>query len=371
MRAIRPSCMAIAFALALGLALSANSASFAQNAAKKPVASKKTSSKRAQNEPDAAENVDRVAAHRAPVGAGDPAKLPKRGPYRKLAPGVEKTIDPERHIEEAFSRHDMVEILASDPEFGERSYSQGKSIAKDVVFQHDIWALDFTFKPVRMIEVDVPDPEEGHMVRKLIWYLVYHVRNNGKLLKREVSQEDATVTCQYVDSSDPVRFIPEFVLESWDTGKKYPDRLIPVAIDAIQLREDANREFLDSVGITGDIPVSSEGDDQSVWGVATWEDIDPATDHFSVYVKGLTNAYRWTDEKSGTPAAYTYKAGEPVGTGRTLTHKTLRLNFWRPSDRFYEHDGEIRFGYFEHKSNARLVVKLKPEEKVDYRWDYR
>ena len=42
-----------------------------------------------------------------------------------------------------------------------------------------------------------------------------------------------------------------------------------------------------------------------MWGVATWEYVDPRMDFFSIYVKGLTNAYRFADP----PGAY--KAGEP------------------------------------------------------------
>ena len=34
---------------------------------------------------------------------------------------------------------------------------------------------------------------------------------------------------------------------------------------------------------------------KTVWGIVTWEDIDPRTKWFSIYVEGLTNAYRWKD----------------------------------------------------------------------------
>ena len=41
--------------------------------------------------------------------------------------------------------------------------------------------LDFKFKPVRMIWVDIPQPS-GYMQRKLIWYMVYSVTNTGKVM---------------------------------------------------------------------------------------------------------------------------------------------------------------------------------------------
>ena len=87
----------------------------------------------------------------------------------------------------------------------------------------------------------------------------------------------------------------------------------------------------------GRIAPTPKGQETTTWGVATWEDVDPATDHFSIYVQGLTNAYRWVDP----PGAY--KKGNPPGTGRQFYPKTLVLNFWRPGDKEIEHEGEIRF----------------------------
>ncbi|MCL6503471.1 MAG: hypothetical protein K6T86_12350 [Pirellulales bacterium] len=314
---------------------------------------------------------DDVAA--APVGSGDPLqlKLRPRGPLRRLAPGVLTSIDPERQKAESVSRHDVVEILAVDPAFAVRPWTKGRSMAKDVVFSHDIWALDFSFKPLRQIEVDVPDLETGRMVRKLIWYLVFSVRNSGKVLKRTVVSDDPTeVTAEVVESDEPVRFIPNFVLMSWETGKQYPDRLIPVAIPQIERREDPNLPLLSTVEMAGDIPVSTEEEDHTLWGVATWEDLDPRIDFLSIYVSGLTNAYRWEDARSD--GGYAYKQGDPLGTGRTIYRKTLQLNFWRPGDDKYEHDREIRFGYFDRPFDfSRFKYRPTAEDKVDYRWVYR
>lgn len=283
------------------------------------------------------------------------------GRFGALAPGVEVTIPAEKDVEAASSRHDIVEILAVDPEFGARPDAKKISPAKNTRFKHDVWALEFTFKPMRMIDVDIPT-EEGRFDRKRIWYLLYRVKNPGE---------------------QPVRFVPEFRLESWDTGKVYPDRLIPVAIPEIERREDASRRLFNaeqvlpggparlfnSIEMEREIPPSPPGQALGVWGVATWEDIDLATDHFSIYLKGLTNAYRWEDAKTGEPAAYVFKKGDKLGTGRKLLQKTLRLNFWRPSDKFDEHEDEIRYGYYEESGDERF--KLKPEEKVDYLWVYR
>ena len=254
------------------------------------------------------------------------------GPHRKLAPGVLETVDPARKLDESFSRHDVVELLAVDPAF---------DWAKDVTFRHDVWMLEFKFKPMRMVWVDIPQAS-GRMKKKLIWYMVYSVTNSGEVM-HPVPSANKTYKVEY--RRQPVRFLPEFLLESPEFKKVYPDRVIPVAVGPIQLREDRTRRFYTSVEISREIAVG-----QTLWGVATWEDVDPRVDRFSVYVKGLTNAYRWRDMKG------TYKKGDPILTGRRLSRKTLMLNFWRPGDEYFENEKEIRYGI--------------PGE-VDYEWVYR
>lgn len=256
---------------------------------------------------------------------------PDRG-YRQLAPGVLKSVSAEPEVEETYARHDIVELTTVDPKF---------DWAKDIAFRRDIWYLDFQFKPVRMIEVDVPQPD-GKLQRKRIWYMVYSVTNPGKAL-HPVQDENGTYKIERVDK--PIRFVPEFLLESHEFNKTYPDRYIPTALGPIRSREDASREFLSTVDAVREVQVG-----ETIWGVAMWEDVDPRIDRFSIYVHGLTNAYKWQDE------AGKFKPGDSIGTGRRLARKTLKLNFWRPGDEFFEHEGEIRYGI--------------PGE-VDYEWVYR
>lgn len=244
------------------------------------------------------------------------------GGYRKIAPGVEEIIAGQKATE-SVSRHDLIELLTTNPQFGERAGREGISPAKDVSFTHVVWTLEFAFKPVRFIRVDLPTGS-GKAVSKLIWYLAYHVKN---------------------PTDKPVRFVPVFTLINRENGASYPDSLIPVAVPAIQRREDPRRILLDTVAIEGNIEPGHEA-----WGVATWDDIDPSMDRFSLIVRGLSNEYQWTDE----PGAF--KAGDVPGTGRKLTQKTLELNFWRPGDAYYEHEAEIRYG--------------GAPGGVDYRWFY-
>ncbi len=289
---------------------------------------------------------DRFAATASlPVGDGN-------GPFRQLAPGVEITIPPDRHEEETFSTHDIVEILQGipglewQPQYSPESQTL-RQMATGTVFRRDIWCLEFTFKPVRMMWVDVPQAG-GRMERKLIWYMIYHVRNTGEHL-RPTKQDDETHAIGAIDRE--MRFFPTFVLESHEYQKPYLDRVIPTAIQAIQQKEDPNRTLLNTVDVGSQkIPVSHGLIDRSVWGVATWEDVDPRVDTFSVSVAGLSNAYQWDDP----PGAF--QAGDPPTTGRQLLQKTLVLNFWRPGDEYVEDKRQIRYGI---------------PGQVDYRWEYR
>ena len=106
---------------------------------------------------------------------------------------------------------------------------------------------------------------------------------------------------------------------------------------------------------------------ETLWGIAAWEDIDPKTFRFSIYVVGLTNAYKWKEtEKPGA-----LKPDDPIGKGRKLYRKTLKLNFWRPGDRYLEHEGEIRYGVPEEFLPKTPDGRPKIPEGLDYEWVYR
>ena len=49
------------------------------------------------------------------------------------------------------------------------------SKAQDVLFRRGVWQLQFTHKPLRLIEVDIPQPD-GKMKRKVV--LVYGLPNH-------------------------------------------------------------------------------------------------------------------------------------------------------------------------------------------------
>jgi hypothetical protein len=290
-------------------------------------------------------------------------------PARPLAPGVLTTIPPSLEPDDTVSTHDLVEIRANQALQWKPDYLANSDtlfgMASNVKFRREVWCLEFSFKPLRMIEVSVPGATGGNQ-SKLVWYLVYRVRNTGQVLK-PVEGEGNIYTADLAKGG-PIRFLPKFILESNDrtadgkrTGKAYLDRILPSAVAAISQRETPGRRLLNNIEISQKpIPVSDERIDRSVWGVATWTDIDPRIDFFSVFVGGLTNAYRWED----VPGAY--RAGDPPGKGREFVRKMLQLNFWRPGDELQQTEQELRFGVPLDKAHLYGV-----SDGVAYRWVYR
>ncbi|MGD0900554.1 MAG: hypothetical protein ABR915_22200 [Thermoguttaceae bacterium] len=248
--------------------------------------------------------------------------------YRNLAPGVMEPIDEEKQYRTTYSIHTVTELAEFD-------------WAQDATFRHNVWALDFQFKPMRMIWVDLPAPGE-RMQRKLVWYLVYSVTNPGKVY-HPVEGKDGTYDVVTVDK--PLRFIQTITMEVHNRiqdeaagfTKVYSAKYLPLAVDAIRAREDRNRKFLSSYEMSAKQIAVGE----TVWGVATWEDIDPRVVWFSVYVEGLTNALRWKDD----PAKYAaVLKGTESGSYRTMFGKVLKVNFWRPGDEFLLTENQVRLG---------------------------
>lgn len=164
-----------------------------------------------------------------------------------------------------------------------------------------IWVLEFQFRPMRMIEVDVPG--KG---RRRIHYIYYRVVNR---------------------TGEPRRFVPQFTLVD-DKGKAYEDAVLPQAVKNIQAREAPQIELLGAVSVMGMIPPSTkEGVDDAVYGVALWDNVDFNADSFSVFVRGLSDGYQ----------VFTPAQGKPF-TG----FKSIRIDFQRPGDARNPHENEIR-----------------------------
>ncbi|MDR2346092.1 MAG: hypothetical protein LBE18_08500 [Planctomycetaceae bacterium] len=362
----------------------------------------------------------------------DPAIDPLKSLYPRGIPDASTIIDPKDILTTdtltyapTFSRADLtevinvlenlppvtsdanlLEIVKSDPVL-HRDYW-----ARNIRFTRDVWCLQFSFKPIRVITVDIPN-KDGTLDKKTVWYLVYNVKNVGPVDFSSVVKERNIVSAggqsntlksteytinkygtigtdvdnnaerpfvedikdrKKIDSvpnsefnieitgdtymalqnlkgtyvprkgqDKAIRFIPQFILASdrvvlntisnidQSTGKAifktdteqqvYVDRFIPLAVPAIMQREGMKATPETTVSISS--KQLKSGDDY--WGVALWVDIDPRINKFSIYVSGLTNAYRWEDidPKNSTP-----------GKGRKMERKVLKTNWWRKGDRY-------------------------------------
>ena len=286
-----------------------------------------------------------------------------------FAPGVLTTINPEVDRKDTASVHDIVELRVN-AKLERKPSTDAKSrtlfdMAKAIPFRRDVWCLELSFKPLRMLVIDVPQPS-GKMQRKLVWYLVYRVRNTGAGLSPQQQGDGTFSTIE--QATDSVRFYPQFVLTSQDRNrngkrvrKAYLDRIMPSALQAIQKREMPSGKLLNSIEMSEHLLAAESGRKiGGQWGVAIWEDVDPNIDFFSVFVGGLTNAYNWQDSPEEV------QAGDPVGKGRKFTRKQLQLNFWRPGDAYAEEEREIRFGSAPGKADL-----YSSGEGVASRWVYR
>ena len=300
-----------------------------------------------------------AAAAQVPVAAASP----------QFAPGVLTTIVPDVDNQDTVSVHDIMELRADD-KLQREPVTDTKSrtlyeMAESVTFRRDVWCLELSFKPLRMMTVDIPQPS-GQMRQKLVWYMVYRVRNTGVGLVPQ-KQADGTFVPGKKATAE-IRFYPQFVLSSQDRNregkrirKAYLDRILPAATQAIQRREMPKGKLLNSVQMSEHLLAAEKGRAiGGLWGVAIWEDVAPQIDFFSVYVSGLTNAYDWQDLPED------FQAGDPVGKGRKFTRKQLQLNFWRPGDAYAEDEREIRFGAAPGKGDI-----YGTGEGVASRWIYR
>jgi len=252
---------------------------------------------------------------------------------RKLAEGVLTIVPPDQNAEDtALGPYDL-DFLRNHPEieWAAPDFPENKpffaspsetlvSLSKDVTFRHEVWGLEFSFKPARLIEVDLPTAA-GELERKVVWYLIYKVRYIGNDLHPKLETPDGTQEIP----SDPVemkregvRFLPRFTMVSKERNLNLDAQILPAARDAIAARERVGKKLHDHIDISRlFIDEANLEADNSVWGVATWTDVDPRLDFFAIDVRGLTNAYKIRVDSEGK---------------KNFDRKTLRIYFWRPGD---------------------------------------
>lgn len=300
----------------------------------------------------------------------DPSSL-QRTPF---APGVVTVIPPAMLPEETNDGPlPLQTFLDANPQvvFGGDTHPDGKphfdpssrtlaEQAKTVILRREVFSFEFAFKPLRQIYVDVPQPN-GKMKRKLIWYMVYQTRYVGGDLRPATDSVGGTDVYTRLEEVhyNARRFFPSLVLRDETTNREYLDRVIPAATDQIRNREKITAPVYNSIEITRvPVPFRSEGGQEGVWGVATWEDVDPRLDFISVEVYGLTNAFEIDGE--GPDAPYRRKA--------------LQINFYLPGDTIDPTEDRIRFGvpaYSNAEEQQYVLEQYGLTERLDYRWIFR
>lgn len=301
-------------------------------------------------------------------------KDPSSTEETRFAPGVVQVIPPAPEPEETFSGPQTLQsLLDAHPEiqFGGDTHPDGSphfdprsrtlvEMAKQVILRREIYAFEFAFKPLRHVYIDVPRAD-GRLKRKLIWYMVYRVRYRGGDLRPSADIIAGVPIYKRVEEVhyNNRRFFPMLVLRNHSTGKTYVDRVLPSAADKIKVREQITAPLYNSVEMSRvKIPYSGDAAGGGVWGVATWEDVDPDIDFLSVEVSGLTNAFQQDGE--GMEAPY--------------RRKVLQLNFYRPGDKVAQTDDRIRFGVpaYENQTEQDYILKQYGlNERLDYRWLFR
>ena len=306
-------------------------------------------------------------------------------------------------------RADITELLAVLPEPSPELRGDvrfDKNVwARDIRVARDVWCLQFSFKPVRIIDADIPNTE-GKFDRKKVWYLVYKVENLGQaeigvdLRKTRTNSALGSVVPEERELNlpvpmdetsegtprsaplelrqqtgvfepqpghvDSIRFVPHFVLAShrlvlgtvpivnpetgeteWQaetTAIAYDERVIPLALPAIMRREGFDRIPETTVSIAQ----REIAPGQEVWGVAMWTGIDPRINEFSIFVSGLTNAYQWRDRPRSvcpeTGKALSFENTGILGEGRIISRRVLKTDWWRVGDAYSLDESQIHFG---------------------------
>ena len=293
---------------------------------------------------------------------------------RKLVDGVVKVVPAAPNAGDTVSGpYAMRSLLAAAAGTAWKPYSMPASEtllarAETATMHRPVWQLEFGFKPIRMLRTEIREAD-GSSRRVLVWYMVYYVRNPGQHLSPTPEPNAFQANEFQVKPRDHVvRFLPTFVLQAHDVKKAYLDQVLPTVVEQIRAREDPAIRFHHSVDISK-VRLLPSDETERVWGVATWIDVDPRIDFFSVYVQGLTNAYRWQD----LPGA-AVQPGAPPDATRRIRQKTLQINFYRPGDTEHEHESEIFVGAPTNEDPALqkdMLQRYDLEAPLEYQWIYR
>ena len=159
------------------------------------------------------------------------------------------------------------------------------------------YTFDFRFDTIEPLVVTNPEGE-----KEVYWYLVYTITNT---------------------SDEEHNFVPAFTLYS-DTASVRRAGLHPDVFDAVKNRRKI-RFLENAVKMTGKV---LPGEDNARTGVAIFAPLDRETDHFRIFVEGLSGEY----VERPNPAA---TAETPEDERVIRLRKTLVLEYKFPGDEWW------------------------------------
>jgi hypothetical protein len=215
--------------------------------------------------------------------------------------------------------------VTAQPRYAE-TMLEATATGEEISSQPGLWVMEVYFKPLRMIAVDITNPDTGKKEPRFVTYLVYRVINRSLAspapVLRAVNELDAPVL--------PEKFIPEFTLVTTDGDKPqvYHDQILPEALAAIERRE--RRKHSSTVNVVEDVPpaVAKDAPEQNeIYGVATFLGVDPEADRYTLYLTGFSNGVKTVTSPDG---------------GTVVQNKTIEMKYWRPGDEFDRTEPELR-----------------------------
>jgi hypothetical protein len=316
----------------------------------------------------------------------------QNGQARPLASGVLKSIPSDLNPRDMFTLPMVVPDLNAtkfEPKTvanQDTLYGQSRRV---ILFRENVYQYEFSFTGLRQAKLKIPTGNGG-IANRNIWYMIYRIRDTGETMTFDQVKQNPEFDhiMNELKMGKPLpaeekQLLLRFTLEGWipvgEDGQyqkvTYRDTIDPIVVAQIRRREDPNQVLLDTHQMsTAKIPLAKNAADPGVWGVAIWEDVDPRIDYVSVYVKGLTNAFRLS--------------ADPNGPSKL---KTLQLNFWRPGDTVnqaadfidygiplvddtrrqvliterYDLPGPVIRGYFVNKDAKRDVLVVEADAQVN------
>ena len=233
-------------------------------------------------------------------------------------------------------------------------------------FRREIYCLEFSFKPLRMIEVDVP-AAGGTTERKLVWYMVYRIRNTGQALKPVAGPR------RRLFHRNRPRAAPFGSCRSSFWNRKIARRPAVAFRNRISIASSPRptpRSASAKRPATRCSTASRFRSNQSPSATAA------STAACGAWPPGSTSIRASTSSRSTSAVSRTPTAGPtrrppttpaiPPGRGRQFVHKMLQLNFWRPGDDLMPNEREFRYGVPLDKAALYDVG-----DGVAYRWLYR